>query len=136
MAKKNGDGGNNRLNGTGGDDQLNGKGGDDTLKGKGGNDKLKGGKGDDELHGGDGKDKFHFDFDSGRDTIIDFHNNQDTIYISKDYGFADIQELLDNCSSSGGDSAIDLSKNGDDAPRIIILGLDNFNKLEDDIVFF
>ncbi len=45
-----------------------------------------------------------------------------------------MQDVLDNCSSSGGDSAIDLSKTGADFPRVILLGLDDYNKLANDIV--
>ena len=63
---------------------------------------------------------------------MDFEDDVDTIYIDKDFGFATVQEVLDHCSSSGGDSAIDLSKNGDDFPRIVLYGLDDYNKLAND----
>jgi hypothetical protein len=58
----------------------------------------------------------------------------DTLFISADFGYETVEELLRDASSSGGDSALDLSGNGDDRPRIILLGIDNFNKLADDIV--
>ena len=78
--------------------------------------------------------QFEFRLRSGRDIVYDFQDNVDTLYIDRDYGFTSVSQLLKFASSSGGDSAIDLSKNGDDSPRIILLGVDNFNKLADDIV--
>jgi Ca2+-binding RTX toxin-like protein len=156
-----GNGANNTLRGFGGSDRLSGLGGNDLLLGGTGNDlvtggvgndrlfgdqgndrlfggdgadRLFGGSGNDVLFGGAGQDQFHFLVGSGRDEIRDFVDDVDTIYIDRDFGFSSVQEVLENASSSGGDSAIDLSKNGDDAPRIIIFGLDNFNKLANDIV--
>ena len=96
---------------------------------------MVGGTGDDFMTGGAGADSFVFAKGSGRDFVLDFTDNVDTIFIDgSDFGFNSVQEILDNCTSSGGDSAIDLSKNGDDAPRIILLGLDDYNKLANDIV--
>lgn len=126
--------GDDLLRGGLGNDKLFGDAGDDSLFGDAGNDFLSGGAGDDELYGGLGKDKFEFKVGSGRDIVYDFKDNVDTLYIDRDYGFTSVRQLLEHASSSGGDSAIDLSKNGDDSPRIILLGLDNFNKLADDIV--
>jgi uncharacterized protein len=145
-----GRGGNDTLKGVGNDDRLFGGLGNDKLYGGSGNDILKGGDGNDmlfggpdggafgsldKLYGGAGADRFVFGANGGRDDIMDFQDNVDTIYISKAY-FATIQEVLENCSSSGGDSAIDLSGNGDDNPRIVLYGLDDFNKLANDIVLF
>lgn len=126
--------GNDRLLGGAGNDLLYGNSGNDRLYGEGGNDFLAGGAGDDHLYGGLGADKFEFKFGSGRDIVYDFKDNIDTLYIDRAYGFNSVQQVLQFASSSGGDSAIDLSKTGDDSPRIILLGIDNFNKLANDIV--
>ena len=152
MAVNRGDSGNNLIRGTSDDDELFGKAGNDTIVGRGGddsieggsgedvirggpgNDTIEGGRGNDELSGGGGQDEFVFELGSGRDFILDFQDDQDTLYIDSDYGFASVKQLLRFASSSGGDSALDLSKNGDDSPRIILLGVDNFNDLRDDIV--
>jgi Ca2+-binding RTX toxin-like protein len=155
MVTKTGNGGDNTLKGTGGKDHLFGKGGNDHLFGKGGNDlldggpgnddihggsgndKIFGGKGDDDLYGNSGRDKFYFDLNSGKDFIYDFNIHEDKIYISKDYGFKSAQQIVNKFAhSSGGDTAIDLSKTGDDNHQIIILGLDNANHLADHIFFF
>ncbi len=161
-----GNGGNDSLKGLGGDDLLKGGSGNDTLKGGDGNDTLSGGSGNDKLiggadggafgaedflKGGAGQDKFVFAGDVGRDVVQDFQDNTDTLFIDKDF-FSNIDEVsggqvqfgnmsVDDmltyfASSSGGDSAIDLSGgNGDDAPRIILLGVDNAFDLANDIVF-
>ncbi len=145
-----GNGGDDTLLGRGGDDLLKGGSGNDTLRGGSGNDTLNGGSGDDRLYGerdggafgaedflkgGSGADRFYFGTGSGRDVVQDFKDNTDTLYISKQY-FNTIQDVLDAVSSSGGDSEIDLSGNGDDAPRIILLGVENGNQLANDIVLF
>ena len=66
--------------------------------------------------------------------INDFQDDVDTLLISKSFGYQTVQAVLDDGSSSGGDSAIDLSHNGDDRPRIILLGIDNANDLANDII--
>lgn len=136
MALINGDSGNNLLRGTRNADEIDGKAGNDTIEGRGGNDTIEGGRGKDELSGAGGRDEFVFEVGSGRDFILDFQDDQDTLYIDSDYGFSSVRQVLRFASSSGGDSAIDLSKNGDDSPRIILLGVDNFNDLRDDIILF
>jgi serralysin len=145
-----GGGGNDTLKGLASNDLLVGGLGNDLLLGGAGNDTLKGGTGNDILNGGSdggqfpnvdhlfggaGADKFIFGPGGGRDDIMDFQDNVDTIFISKQY-FTTVRQVLNNCSSSGGDSAIDLSKNGDDSPRIVLYNLDDFHKLANDIVFF
>ncbi|GHC44322.1 calcium-binding protein [Neogemmobacter tilapiae] len=144
-----GNGGNDTLTGLGGNDTLLGGTGNDRLFGGGGNDILKGGAGNDtingggdggsfpnidQLFGGAGADRFIFGLGGGRDDIMDFQDNVDTIYISKTY-FATKAELMQNVSSSGGDCAIDLSGNGDDSPRIVIYNIDK-SQLANDIVLF
>lgn len=132
--------GNDSLLGGGGNDQLFGGRGNDTLKGGAGNDRLDGGPDTgvspnyDRLFGGAGSDRFIFGENGGRDDIMDFEDDIDTIYISRTY-FATKQEVLQNISSSGGDSAIDLSGTGADNPRIVIYNVDQ-NQLANDIVMF
>ena len=85
------------------------------------------------MTGGTGNDRFYFAPGSGRDVVNDFEEGPDKLYISQSYGFSKA-EILANSSSSGGDSAIDLSGTGADSPRIILLGLDNV--VASDIVLF
>jgi Ca2+-binding RTX toxin-like protein len=144
-----GNGGNDTLTGLAGNDTLLGGTGNDRLLGGGGNDILKGGAGNDtidggadggafpnidKLFGGAGADRFIFGPNGGRDDIMDFQDDIDTIYISKTY-FATKQELLQHISSSGGDSAIDLSGNGDDSPRIVIYNADKADLINDIVLF-
>jgi serralysin len=132
--------GNDSLLGGGGNDKLFGGKGNDTLKGGAGADTLDGGPDTgvfpdvDHLFGGAGADRFVFGPNGGRDDIMDFEDDVDTIYISRTY-FATKAEVLQNISSSGGDSAIDLSGTGADNPRIVILNIDQ-NQLANDIVMF
>lgn len=77
---------------------LNGHDGDDVLIGGNGSDFIVGGTGNDLLIGGDGHDFFTFTAGSGSDTIQDFKQGEDTLYI---YGWtastnAVTQTLQDN----------------------------------------
>ena len=145
--------GNDILKGGAGDDFLDGGSGRDVLIGGIGNDTLFGGTGFDKLNGGDGidflngndggakltggggVDNFQVDVGAARVIITDFQNNVDVLLLDGDFfpGKTVKQILTQHGSSSGGDSAIDLSGNGADAPRIILLGVDNIFKLIDDI---
>ena len=125
-----------KLNGTRHDDTIFGKGGDDTIKGKDGKDKIDGGKGNDDLFGGNGKDKFFFETDSGKDFIHDFKGDKDKLYLSHDFGFDSIQDVIDAAHSSGGDTAIDLSGVGDDNYQIILLGISDISEITDHIFLF
>lgn len=78
----------NLVHGLDGDDRLFGNDGNDTLHGGAGNDSLSGGNGDDRLLGGAGNDLLSgglgadlFDFHAGRDTILDFRNDMDTLRV-------------------------------------------------------
>ena len=86
-----GGGGNDRLYGGPGRDSLSGGNGtdvliggedNDRLEGGAGNDRLDGGAGDDALLGGPGADAFVFV--GGNDTLLDFTNGQDRIWLEAD----------------------------------------------------
>ena len=146
--------GNDLLKGGAGDDFLNGGAGVDHLVGGKGNDTLFGGGGSDVLNGGDGfdflngnggnarltggadADNFQVDLGAGRVIINDFENDVDTLLLDGDFfpGLTIHQILVRHGSSSGGDSAIDLSRHGADSPRLILLGVDNILDLSNDIV--
>ena len=154
MAKIKGNSGDNILKGTKFGDKILGLDGDDTIKGRGGNDKLKGGDGDDNINGGKGNDKifgddgndqlkggsghdgfyFKFSLDSGKDFIKDFHPGEDTLYISKAFGFDTVQDFLDAGHPSGGDTPFDLSGVGDDNLQIILLGINDPSEIANDVV--
>nr|WP_323782148.1 matrixin family metalloprotease [Amylibacter sp.] len=106
-----GNGGDDRLFGLGGRDQLDGGNGADRLFGGAGHDKLIGGAGKDRLSGDGGKDKleggngadvFVFAPDFGRDTILDFEDDKDSIDLSG-FGFGSVHEALDRAIQNGDD---------------------------------
>ncbi len=70
------------LHGGAGADTLFGGNGNDTLSGGIFADTLRGGKGDDRLVGGNGTDSFVFASGDGRDVIVDFKLNTDTITLN------------------------------------------------------
>lgn len=72
-----------------------------SLRTLGGNDFLDGKGGQDQLQGGDGKDTFFFTPNSNNDTIVDFTVNDDTIQISKNYGFTSPQALANRVERRG-----------------------------------
>lgn len=117
-------------------DTLFGGDGFDTLNGGKGVDFLNGNAGGADLTGGGSVDNFQVDVGAGRVFINDFKDDVDVLLLDGDfYNGKTIQQILtQHGSSSGGDSAIDLSGNGDDSPRIILLGVDNVMDLVDDIV--
>lgn len=79
-----GDDGNDKLKGGVGNDRLNGGKGSDDLNGDAGDDRLDGGRGNDLLAGGTGKDKFVFSKHSGKDRIVDFKDDKDTLLLDSD----------------------------------------------------
>ncbi|MBV1862799.1 MAG: hypothetical protein KUG74_00055, partial [Rhodobacteraceae bacterium] len=76
-----GDTGNDTLIGGAGNDKLLGSANNDFLKGQGGKDVLDGGADNDTLHGGLHADVFVFG--AGRDVILDFTDDLDTIRLNK-----------------------------------------------------
>jgi Ca2+-binding RTX toxin-like protein len=107
----------------------------DILVGGGGFDFLNGNNGNAELTGGGRKDNFQVDVGAGRVFINDFQDDIDTLLLDESFfpGKTVNQILTQHGSSSGGDSAIDLSGTGADSPRIILLGVDNIFSLANDI---
>lgn len=67
------------LRGDNGNDHLSGDGGHDQLEGGGGNDRMNGDGGNDRLTGGVGADSFVFS--SGKDAVMDFQNDVDTVVL-------------------------------------------------------
>lgn len=90
-----GDAGRDRLVGLDGNDTLLGGQGKDTLEGGAGADKLTGGTGADKLEGGTGHDTFIFEGVHGIDTILDFEDGADKIWMS-DTVFSDLQFVASN----------------------------------------
>ena len=93
------------LNGTGsdGNNEITGNAGKNSLKGMDGDDWLDGGKGSDSLKGGDGADTFVLDKGTGKDTVTDFEDGTDHIFVS---GYPDFDEP--------GDVEGHIEKHGDD----------------------
>ncbi|PLX39332.1 MAG: hypothetical protein C0606_02055 [Hyphomicrobiales bacterium] len=123
--KLTGKGNNNVLNSNNGHDTLSGLDGKDTLLGGGGNDKLFGGNqndvlkggagadtlrgdaGNDQLYGQGGPDTFVFDDGFGKDRILDYNDNADTIDLRPYSGLANFGDLTIR-SNANGDAVIDL----------------------------
>lgn len=98
----------NDLDGNAGKDKLKGNGGNDALDGGGGVDILNGGGGRDSLKGGGGRDRFDFEKGFGRDTLLDFQDNKDTVRVSKSLtgGNMSATQLLDQFGHQKGDDYI------------------------------
>ena len=67
--------------GNAGNDMIFGNAGADVLRGGSGNDHLDGGDGNDYLHGGNGGDVFEFADDFGFDTVGDFTDTEDRLWL-------------------------------------------------------
>ena len=96
-----------------GDDELVGDAGNDVMKGAFGNDTLSGGSGSDKLFGGSGDDLFVFGLASGKDTIVDFAAGADSgdVVDLAAYGFADLDAVITQATTTGGDTKIQLDTN-------------------------
>lgn len=92
--------GNDIIRGGRNDDTLLGAAGDDQLFGGSGDDRINGQAGDDRLTGSSGEDRFIFREGYDTDRILDFEDNVDTIDLSS-FGFATVDEALDNARQSG-----------------------------------
>lgn len=74
--------GQDRVLGGTGQDHLSGNRGRDSLYGGQGNDRLVGGAGHDQLTGGAGSDRFVFSTGAGRDRIMDFQDDVDSLVLN------------------------------------------------------
>lgn len=75
--------GNDTVNGNAGRDTVFGGDGDDVLAGESGRDRLDGGAGADTITGGADADLFVFRAGSGRDLVLDFTDNLDTLRLDR-----------------------------------------------------
>ena len=82
--------GNDEIFGNWGDDRLRGNAGNDHLYGNWGDDLLEGGLGNDELKGGPGNDRFILQTDSGLDTILDYQDGRDHIFLDDGLTFGQL----------------------------------------------
>lgn len=123
----------NVLKGAGGRDNLQGAQGKDNLQGGKGNDVLNGGTGNDVLRGQAGSDIFVFANNSGRDTIFDFRNDEDTIRLDDALwtGTKTVQQVINQFASvQNGNILFDFAG----ADDLVIRGFTNLNALANDIV--
>ncbi|MEP3329729.1 calcium-binding protein [Sedimentitalea sp.] len=125
--------GRDELNGGKGNDELFGGVGADSLHGGAGKDTLNGGKGNDILSGGKGADHFVFNNKSGKDSVLDFQNDTDTLMLDEALwggGLTKKQMLNNYASVVDGDIVLDF---GQDELRIE--DFTNINALRNDIEF-
>ena len=112
---------------------LNGNAGNNLLVGAIGHDTLNGGLGDDSLRGGLGEDTFIYA--AGRDAILDFQNDIDTIRLNNAlWGNRDLSvaQVIDMATVVNGNTVFNFG-NGN---VLRIAGLGNANALIDDLVIF
>ncbi|ENB9665934.1 hypothetical protein ABJB81_004317 [Pseudomonas putida] len=99
---------------------LYGHDGNDVLVGGGGDDFIVGGTGNDLLIGGKGRDFFAFTAGSGSDTIQDFTQGEDTLYI---YGWTTANAAItQTLQTEGLKVTFDTAGDGDHGGDILLLG--------------
>jgi len=104
----NGDSRDNIVGGSSSADVLRGNGGNDRLIGRDGNDDLSGGAGDDDLYGEAGNDTYRFGRNQGRDLIVEFGTNSNTVVFDADVLRSDVTfTRWSGRSRDGGSSTID-----------------------------
>ena len=124
------DGADKLVGGAGGDALYGGAGGD-ALMALSGRDTLSGGLGNDRLMGGTGADVFQFRAGTGRDRIVDFVDNVDTIQLGRymlDGATTAAQVIARFASVVGGNTVLDFG-----IDRVTIVGLTNAQHLLNDI---
>lgn len=122
-----------RLFGNDGHDKIQGEEGGDLLWGGAGNDRLEGGMGRDTLLGGAGDDVFVFT--GGRDLVLDFEDDHDTIRIDDAlWKGADLSfgQVLDRY---GIDRAHDVVLDFGGGNRLRVVDCDNLQVLLDDLAW-
>ncbi len=128
-----GGGGSDTILGGAGRDVLWGQNGNDTLRGNAGADFLSGGKGNDLLAGGAGRDRFEFTEGSGADTIKDFQNDRDTLFLSSEFwdGGASKRRVLEQYGSVQNDAfVLDFGQD-----QLVIAGVTDPSLLLNDLQF-
>lgn len=144
-----GQGGKDTLSGGDGRDVLLGQSGRDVLKGGNGNDTMfggadhdiiRGGKGADILFGGAGNDLLiggpgndRFDFTVGRDTVGDFTDDRDTLYLASDLweDSLTIREVVRTFATNTADGvAFDFGEGN----SLLVQGIESRSDLFNDIV--
>lgn len=117
--------------GRGGKDNISGGRGNDILRGENGHDVLRGGRGADTLVGGEGADTFVFAPRGGRDVIVDFEDDIDTLSLAQSLsgGGLTAQQVVDTYGSvSGRFLVLDFG-----TEEIRISGLSSMSDLVDDL---
>lgn len=99
------------LNGTGSDgyNEITGNAGKNWLKGMGGEDWLDGGKGQDKITGGDGADTFILSKGTGKDTVTDFEDGVDRIFVTGYPDFIEPGDVEGHVEKHGKDTWVKLS---------------------------
>ncbi|MFM9487030.1 calcium-binding protein [Pseudomonas monachiensis] len=98
---------------------LYGQDGNDVLAGGNGSDFIVGGTGNDLLIGGKGRDVFVFNAGSGADTIQDFKQGEDTLYI---YGWTTTKTVTQTLQDNGLVVTFDTAGDGAHGGNITLLG--------------
>ena len=128
--------GNDTLNGHASHDTLNGGDGEDNLRGGFGADLLIGGGGDnDRMFGDEGRDTFLFQAGFGRDIVMDFEDDLDTIKLDDNLwtGALTKQQVLDQFARDVGDHILLEFGNGD---TLVLRNVADIADLFDDLVIF
>lgn len=126
--------GNDTITGSGADNEIRGARGNDRLLGRGGADLLAGGQGHDRLAGGGGADTFEFSGSFGRDRVVDFHDNLDTLALDARLwgGGLTVGEVIDRFAHDVG-AGVRLDFGGGNV--ILLAGLASAQLLADDLAF-
>lgn len=130
-----GDGNDNSLRGYGGGDWIWGEGGNDDIRAGDGNDVIAGGAGNDWIYGGDGADAIFagsFFGDGGHDTIWDFEDGIDKVFVGTGFGISDFSDITIDSSGDYGFAVANFA-NGD---TIQFYGRYTDTIGEDDFVFY
>ncbi|ANT63817.1 hypothetical protein AYJ57_25420 (plasmid) [Salipiger sp. CCB-MM3] len=127
-----GGGAGDELSGGKGNDKLSGGAGRDSLWGGRGADVLNGGQGNDILEGNAGQDTFVFGDGHGRDRIVDFQDDIDTVSLSADLWDGDLtkrQVINKFAEIKFGNMIFDF---GDE--RLVLEDFKNMQDLRDDLL--
>ncbi|HHS94775.1 MAG TPA: hypothetical protein ENK63_05510 [Rhodobacterales bacterium] len=128
-----GGGGRDRMEGEEDNDRLMGGAGRDRLQGGAGDDWLIGGPGRDVLIGGTGEDTFEFAGNFGRDRIVRFEDDRDTLVLDHALwggGMSKAKVLRTFATEHSGHVTFDFGH----GEAILITGIKNLSDLRDDLV--